>query len=99
MYYDTEGNVVSSKDVNHTALFIVKSDGTFVWTDGQNSESSTWKLTGDKLLLGDEVYRVLKLTDDELVLRWYDSEQGYENPESYGKKGSVEKYRRITDEE
>ncbi|MBR7028319.1 MAG: lipocalin family protein [Bacteroidaceae bacterium] len=100
--YDLNGYLIKELDeYDYSCFSTFEADGTYRWTDGLFPETSTWTLSGNKLVLyGDEVYRVVKLTDEELVLerRW--AEQGYgEGDGGYDvKEDEKEYYVRVTED-
>ena len=94
--YDLDGNLLNEHDVEPGDFWIFQKNGTFEWEDSYDTERDTWKLEGNKLTLyGDEVYRILKLTKNELVVKMAWEDQGYREGIDGGYDYKIDKIRKL----
>ncbi|MCR5454936.1 MAG: lipocalin family protein [Bacteroidales bacterium] len=77
----TDGKVERDRDVSDRNEFVeYKSDGTVVWTDGEETEQGTWFISGDKLTEvydGDGEVSIISISGNTLTITSEETEDGH----------------------
>ena len=86
--YDADGSVNFESD-RETSMEIFGEDGTYTYIEGYITESTKWSVTGNRLILGNENYIIISLTENSMTLE-YDFRDG---------RVEVTTYRKVNEEE
>ena len=78
--YDADGNVKSENNRESTWVDVFNADGTYITTDGYNSESAKWSISGNRLSLKygreTETETIKSLTESTMVLQYDEFKDG-----------------------
>jgi hypothetical protein len=77
----TDGKVERDRDVSNKNEFVeYKSDGTVIWTVGEDTEQGTWSISGDKLTEvydGDSEVSIISISGNTLTMTSEETEDGH----------------------